>query len=376
MRIVLTGGGTGGHFFPTLAVARELKNIVQNNLFEIPPGEGTNLELMFLGPKTIGEELLDEEGIVHKKIIAGKIRRYFSWLNIFDIFKIPFGFLQSLWYLFWFMPNVIFSKGGYGSVPIVLAAWLYRIPVLIHESDLMPGLANKFCSKFSKRIAISFPEAANYFPAKKTALCGNPVRQELLGGSKEGAKTAFPGLNGSKSIILILGGSQGAQAINNVIQESLTSLLEHYEIIHQCGSENFEGYKSQFNGPLPTGYFLLPFLDETQLKAAYGAADLIISRAGAGTIAEIAALGKPSMLVPLPTAAGDHQHKNALAFSQAGASVILEQENLTPHLLENQISILLSNPQTLQKMSANAKNFNPLDAARKISQELLNIAKW
>ncbi|TSC53680.1 MAG: hypothetical protein LiPW39_139, partial [Parcubacteria group bacterium LiPW_39] len=340
MRIVLTGGGTGGHLFPIIAVARELKNLVQQNVFQIPPGEGATIEFMFIGPETIGEEMLASEGIVHKTIMAGKFRRYPSMQNIFDIFKIPLGFLQSLWHLFFFMPNVVFSKGGYGSVPVVLAAWVYHIPILIHESDAVPGVANKFCAKFSKRVAISFNEAAKYFKEGKTALTGNPVRSGILGGSKEQAKNIF-GLSGQKPVLLILGGSQGAQALNDVVFEALPSLLGRCEIIHQCGPNNLDSIKQLLENKIPAGYFLYPFLNEEELRQAYGAADLIISRAGAGSIAEISALAKPSILVPLPNSAADHQNKNALEFAHFGATIVLEQMNLTPHLFQSQIFSLL-----------------------------------
>jgi len=376
MRIALTGGGTGGHFFPVLAVARELKNLVQNNLFEIPPGEGDTLELMFLGPETPGEDLLVKEGIRHKKIMAGKIRRYASFQNILDIFKLPGGLAQALWHLFWFMPNVVFSKGGFGSVPVVLAAWIYRIPILIHESDSVPGLANKFCAKFSKKIAISFPSATIFFPSQKTALGGNPVRRELLGGAKVDAQIVFPGFIGLKPTIFIIGGSQGAQTINRIIFEVLPKLLSQCEVIHQCGAENFEDSKKLFGQNLPQGYFLIPFLDETQMRAALGAADIVISRAGAGSIAEISAVRKPSVLIPLPSAAADHQNKNAREYASGGAALVVEQMNLTPHLFAEQVLNLLSNPETLQKMSAAAAAFNPPDAGRKIAQEILDIAKW
>ena len=376
MRIALTGGGTGGHFFPALAVARELKNIARTNPLKISPTEGTNIDLIFLGPRTEGENLLKEEGIKHKKIAAGKIRRYSSLQNFIDIFKIPCGLVQALWHLYWFMPNAVFSKGGYGSVPVVLAAWIYGIPVLIHESDSVPGIANKFCAKFSKRIAISFSQAAQYFPPQKTALTGNPVRKELLGGSKEELKNDLAGYSGLKYTLLILGGSQGSQAINKIIIESVILLLARCEIIHQCGKDNFEEIKKQFPAGFPEGYFPLPFLEENLLKNAYAAADIVISRAGATSIAEIAALGKPGILIPLPSAAGDHQNINAAAYQKSGACEIINQVNLTPHLFQDKIFSVLDNPQIRQKMSAAARHFNPQNATELIAEELLKIAKW
>lgn len=375
MRIALTGGGTGGHLFPILAVVQEIKKLIANNVFQIPLGEGSSVEFLFLGPDTIGEEALAKEGIAHKKIMAGKLRRYASLQNIWDIFKIPCGVIQSLWHLFFFMPNAVFSKGGYGSVPVVLAAWIFRIPVIIHESDSVPGLANKFCAKFSRRVAISFAAAAKYFPAKKTALTGNPVRSALFGGSAEQAKQAF-GLSGMKNTILILGGSQGAQVINDLIFTSLLLITKRCEIIHQTGQANFENSKQLIGGDIPPEYHLFPFLNEEQLRQAYTAADIVIARAGAGTISEISALGKPSILIPLPDAAADHQLKNATEFAHTGGTVIMEQANLTPHLFQSEIFSLLDNPNLLRTMGENAKKFSHPDAAQKIAQEILNIAKY
>ena len=360
--------------FPILAVVQEIKNLINANIFQIPAGEGADIKFMFIGPKTVGEQMLAKEGIVHKSIMAGKLRRYASWQNIFDILKIPCGLAQSLWHLFLFMPNIIFSKGGYGSIPVVLAAWVYRIPVIIHESDSEPGLANKFCARFSRRVAISFESAAKYFPPAKTALTGNPVRQSLFGGTPEQAKQIF-GLSGIKPVILILGGSQGAQAINDLVFTSLLLLTGRCEIIHQCGPNNYETIKQMLDNKMSGEYHLFPFLDNEQMRQALAAADLVIARAGAGTIAEIAALGKPSILIPLPDAAADHQLKNAEEFAKRGATVIMEQMNLTPHLFQSEIFSLLDNPNLLKKMGEDAKKFSHPDAARLIAQEILNLAK-
>jgi UDP-N-acetylglucosamine--N-acetylmuramyl-(pentapeptide) pyrophosphoryl-undecaprenol N-acetylglucosamine transferase len=257
MRILFTGGGTGGHLFPIIAVARELKKI--NQMPDSKP-----LEMLFVGPQTFGSETLSKEGITISNIEAGKLRRYFSGHNLLDVFRVAIGFLQSLFILFFYMPNVIFSKGGFGSVPAVLVAWIYGIPVLVHESDSIPGLSVRFTSHFAKRIAISFPRAASYFAAKKTALLGNPVRSDLFGGSKEQAKTIFQ-LSGQKPLILVLGGSQGAKTINDNLILALGGLLERCEIIHQCGQENLEDIKTLLGPNIPPGYHLHPFLEEEQM---------------------------------------------------------------------------------------------------------------
>ncbi|MBL7053342.1 MAG: undecaprenyldiphospho-muramoylpentapeptide beta-N-acetylglucosaminyltransferase [Candidatus Portnoybacteria bacterium] len=371
MRILFTGGGTGGHLFPLVAVARQLKSIY-------PQNEG-DLEMFFLGPDDFSKNILEKEGIKTKTILAGKVRRYFSIKNVIDLFKMPFGFLQTFWYLYLWMPEVIFSKGGYGSVPVVLVAWLYRIPVLIHESDTIPGLANRLAVKFSEKIAISFTSAGKYFPAQKTALVGNPIRQEIIQAcastnpeEKEKAKNVF-NINSQKSIILVLGGSQGAEKINDLISSTLSTLLEKYEIIHQCGFKNFEQIKEK-TGQL-NGYHLYPFLDDQQIAAAYTLANLIISRAGAGSISEIAVCRKPSILIPLPDAAADHQRENAFAYARAGATTVLEQDNLTSHMLLNEISKILGNPALIQKISANAENFSQPEAAQRIAQALIEMGK-
>ena len=336
--------------------------------------DGKALKMLFVGPKTVGAEAFAKESIAVSNIEAGKLRRYFSGHNLLDVFRVILGFFQSLFILFFYMPNVIFSKGGFGSVPAVLVAWIYRIPVLLHESDSVPGLSVKFTSRFAKRIAVSFPRAASFFPAKKTALLGNPVRSDLFSGSKEQAKTIFQ-LTGQKPLLLVLGGSQGAKAINDNLILALSGLLERCEIIHQCGQENLEDIKTLLGTNMPQGYHLYPFLDEEQMKHALAAADLVISRAGAGSIFEIAASAKPSILVPLPNSAGDHQKTNAFDYATTGATLVLVQENVTPIFLKNRVFSLLDNPELLAKMSEAAKTFAKPDADRVVAQELLNIAK-
>lgn len=367
MRIVFTGGGTGGHIFPIIAVARELKKIYQDS---------NTLEMMFLGPIGPYRQDLEKEGIMVKSILAGKLRRYFSLWTMLDIFKFPLGLIQSLWYLYLYMPDAVFSKGGYGSLPIILVSWLYLIPILVHESDAVPGLANRFGGFFSKRIALSFQSAEKYFPSKKTALIGNPVRSEIrqvcLSGNKEEAKSVF-NITSSKPIILILGGSQGAQKINELIYSVLPQLLERYEVIHQCGIKHYEKIKKEM-GQIPGGYYLFPFLDENQYAYAFLISDLIISRAGAGSISEIAVCHKPSILIPIPKSASDHQRKNAFDYARAGATSVLEQDNLSANLLVSEISEILGKPELSQQMKENAGNFSQPEASQRIAQALLEIA--
>jgi UDP-N-acetylglucosamine--N-acetylmuramyl-(pentapeptide) pyrophosphoryl-undecaprenol N-acetylglucosamine transferase len=381
MRILFTGGGTGGHVFPIIAVARQLKQIHAKSMAPIGPAEETGLDMYFLGPDGWTKKLLKKEGIRARIILAGKLRRYFSVWTLFDLIKMPFGLLQSLWYLYFWMPDVIFSKGGYGSMPVVLIGWLYRIPILIHESDTVPGLANRWAAKLSQRIALSFDSAKEYFPPEKTALVGNPVRSEVIQicqvasqEVKEEAKKLFQ-ISGQKPIIFIVGGSQGAHPLNEFILQLLPQLLEKYEIIHQVGSKNYGQIEKKVGQNRPANYHFYAFLDENQYAAAYLLADLVISRAGAGTIFEIAACTKPSILIPLPQAASDHQKGNAFAYARAGATLVIEQANLTGNLFLSKVDQILSNPELVQKMSQSAQSFYQPEAAQKIGQALIEMGQ-
>jgi len=379
MRILFTGGGSGGHIFPIVAVARQLKNINTQSSEPIGPNDETILEMIFLGAGEFSEAL-KREGIKTRTILAGKMRRYLSPEIILDVLKMPIGLIQALWYLYIWMPDVIFSKGGYGSVPVVLIGWLFRIPVLAHESDTIPGLANRIGAKLSKRIAVSFAIAGQHFPQQKTALTGNPIRSKITQicasanpQDKDKARNLL-GLTGQEPVIFILGGSQGAQVLNKAILGVLPQLLEKYEIIHQCGPKNLEAVRQKPGSSTPN-YHVFPFLNEEQMAAAYTSADLVISRAGAGSISEISACGKPSILVPLLGSASDHQRKNAFAYAKAGATTVIEQGNLGPSVFLNEINQILSNSELSQKMSANAKNFSQPQAAQKIAQALIEMGK-
>ncbi|MEA2113627.1 MAG: undecaprenyldiphospho-muramoylpentapeptide beta-N-acetylglucosaminyltransferase [Patescibacteria group bacterium] len=381
MRILFTGGGSGGHIFPIIAVARELKKIHRQSIQPIGPNSETALALFFVGANSFSKNLLRKEGIETRVIWAGKIRRYFSLRNLADLLKIPIGFFQALWSVYLIMPDVIFSKGGYDSAPVVLAGWLYRIPVLIHESDAAPGLANRFAAKFSKRIAVSFEAAKNYFPSQKTILTGNPIRLEVIQAcssdnekDRENAKNII-GIAGQKPALFVFGGSQGAQKINEIVLRTLPQFLEKYEVIHQCGNKNERQIRETFKEELPNGYYLFSFLDEKQLSSAYLLSSIIIARAGAGSIFEIAACGKPSILIPLSGSASDHQNKNAFAYAKAGAASVLEQANLTPNLFINEIDKILSGEERARKMADNAKNFSRPEAAHKIAQGLIDLGQ-
>jgi len=371
MKILFTGGGSGGHVFPIIAIFREIKK------FD-PRAEG-----LYLGPKNELELiLLSQEGIKVKTILAGKIRRYFTPLsvlqNFFDLFfRIPIGILQSFIYLFFLAPDLIFSKGGYGALPCCLAGKILQIPIFLHESDLSPGACNRILGRFATEIFVSFPKT-EYFPLGKMVVVGNPIRERMLRVTKEEAKALF-GLEGGKPVLLILGGSQGAQRINDLILLILAELLENFEILHQSGPKNFNQVKAEAQVVMKEEqkkyYHLFPFLREKELACAYQVSDLVVSRAGSGSIFEIAAFQKPSILIPLPEAAQNHQLKNAYFYAKTGAALVIEEQNLTPSFFLEKLKYLISHPEELDLMSYAAKEFSKPKAAKIIASYIVDYLR-
>jgi UDP-N-acetylglucosamine--N-acetylmuramyl-(pentapeptide) pyrophosphoryl-undecaprenol N-acetylglucosamine transferase len=373
MKILFTGGGTGGHIFPIIAVAREIKK-----------RQPANLELSYMGPEDeFASKLFFKEGIKTYFVLSGKVRRYFTvsafFQNILDLFiKIPVGIVQAFLILFFTAPDMVFSKGGYGAIPTVIAAWILRIPIFMHESDSTPGLTNKIISKLSTKIFVSFPvKLTQYFPEKKMILAGNPIREELLQVNPENAKAVF-NLSSDKPVILVLGGSQGSTRINDLISQILPSLLKQFEVIHQSGQKDFERLKGEVRNFISpneqSGYHLFAFLDENQMKHALAIAACVIGRAGAGTIFEIAAFKKPSILIPLPEAAQNHQVKNAYAYCEAGATMVIEESNLTPNFFFEKVVGLLSSSK-LDAMRKAAGEFAKIGAADTIADYLIKYLK-
>ncbi len=364
MEIVFTGGGTGGHLFPIIAIAKEMRKIYDKQ----------DLKMFYIGPKDdYSLDLLNEENIIIKRVLAGKLRRYFSFKNIIDIFKIPIGILQSFFYLFFLAPDLVVSKGGYGSFPVAVAARILHTPIILHESDIVPGLVSKKTSKWTIEIFTSFPNT-EFFPKKKIINIGNAIRKSILNGSEKEAKQVF-GLMADKPLILILGGSQGSQKINDVILSILPEILQNFEIIHQTGTKNFSQVKNESNTiltPLFRKYYHpFPFLDEREYKNALRVCSLVVSRAGAGTIFEIASSKKASILIPLPHSAQNHQVKNAYAYYKTGACQVVEQENLKPHFFLEKLKYLFSRPQDIKKMSLSAQEFSRPKAAEMIASYIL-----
>jgi len=369
MKIVFTGGGTGGHIFPILAISRELKKISSH----------PDLRLYYIGPKDkYGLDLLAQEGVIIKNILTGKLRRYFSLKNFTDFLKLPIGFIQAFFWLFWLNPDLVFSKGGHGSFFTTLSAYILNIPIFLHESDAIPGFASKIESKYSMEIFVSFPKT-DFFPKDKRVLIGNPIREEILGGTKEEAKKLF-NLEGKKPLILVLGGSQGSQKINDVILEILPDLLKKFEIIHQTGKANFKRVRAEakailFDESLKKYYHPFPFLKEVHLKQALGACDLVVSRAGSGSIFEIAACGKPALLIPLSHAAQNHQLKNAYIFSETGGGEVIEEKNFKPHFFLEKLKYLFERRDILENMANNSLRFARPRAAKIIASYINEYLK-
>ncbi len=370
MKIIFTGGGSGGHIFPIIAVCREIKKRYS----------GKDLKLYYFGPSNEKEveKLLEKEGIKIKKIITGKIRRYFSFKNFFDFLKVPLGIIQSFFWLFFIAPDIIFSKGGHGSFPIALMGEILNIPLFLHESDMVPGLASKIESKWAIEIFVSFLNK-EAFPTEKIVCLGNPVREEVKRGSKEEAKRIF-NLKGDKPLLLIIGGSQGSRPINETIIEMLPDLLNNCEVIHQTGKKNFSRMRTESKAIIPNEeildyYHLKPFLNEKEYGNALKGADIVISRAGAGSIFEIAVNGKPSILIPLEKSAQDHQLKNAYSYAESGGAKVIEQRNLEPGFLLEKIRHLLSRPDLLKEMSQGAYSFARPRAAEIIASYLLEYSR-
>ena len=368
-RVLLVGGGSGGHVYPLVAVARALKK------------QDPNVRVKLMGDGPFVARAAKGADLPFTGIIAPKLRRYSSASNVMDLFKAPLALVQSLWKVFWFMPDAVFAKGGYTSVFPVLAARLYMIPVYLHESDSVPGMGNRILAKRAKLIFTAFEKANQVFAGFPTMLVGNPVRKDLAGLDRDASRTAFS-LATDKATILVIGGSQGAKQINGVVIEGLVQLMQAgYQIIHQCGDTNYQEVTAAVEQVIAEGdesygklikeqYRAYPFLDGQQLATAYAACDVAITRASANVLTELASIGKPMIVVPLASAAQNHQAENALELTRYGG-VVISGANLTPHLLMQELSSLLV-PQRYEKVSASLKAFAKPDAADHIARTILN----
>jgi len=374
MTIVFTGSGTGGHFYPNIAIAEAIREIAASRRLLSP-------RLFYLAPAPFDEQALLANGIVFVRNPAGKVRRYLSLRNILDIFVTIGGYFWSLVTLFRIYPDVVVSKGGYASVPPVLAARTLGIPVLIHESDARPGRANLLASRFAARIAVSFDDTAQYFPPKvrsRIARTGIPLSREISKLIPDTAR-AYLGLDASVPTIFILGGSSGSQRINETVLSSLPDLVSFANVIHQTGKANIAGVESTARAvldknPLAARYHPVAYLSAEAMREAASAADIILSRAGATAIAEISLWKKPSILIPIPEDVSHDQRTNAYAYAKTGAAIVLEEANMTPHLLVSELRRILSDPALAKSMGEKGASFSPQDASTLIAEEVLRIA--
>jgi len=370
MKILLTGGGSGGHFYPLIAVAEEINKIIKEE--KLLPAS-----LYYMSDSPHDTQSLVENNIEFVQISAGKSRRYFSLLNVFDLFKTAFGIITASIKVFNIYPDVIFSKGAYASFPVLVAARIFRIPVFIHESDSVPGRTNLWAGKFAKRVALSYPDAAKFFDVKKTAVTGNPIRASVKTlPSLESAKQ-FLNLTENIPVILILGGSLGARLINEQILSILPQLVENYYVIHQVGKNNIDELNTAVSVILKDNFFQkrykpFDYLDNLNISMSAGAANLVISRAGS-TIFEIANWGIPSIMIPITDSNGDHQRQNAYYYARFGGATVIEEGNLTPNILLQEVNRILTDKNLIKKMKDGAKSFIKEDAARVIAQEIIDL---
>ncbi len=370
MKILLTGGGSGGHFYPLIAVAEEINKIIKQE--KLLPAT-----LYYMSDSPHDVQSLIENNIEFVPITAGKSRRYFSLLNVFDAFKTFFGIISASIKVFSIYPDVIFSKGAYASFPVLVAARIFRIPVFIHESDSVPGRTNLWAGKFAKRVALSYPDAAKFFDVKKTAVTGNPVRSSIKNlPSLESAKQ-FLGFTENIPTILILGGSLGARLINEQILSILPQLVENYYVIHQVGKNNIDELRTAVSVILKGSNFAkrykpYDYLDNLNMSMAAGASNLVISRAGS-TIFEIANWGIPSIMIPITDTNGDHQRQNAYYYARSGGAIVIEEGNLSPNILLQEVNRILTDKNIAQKMSVATKSFIKEDAAHIIAKEIIDL---
>ena len=350
-KIVLTGGGTAGHVTPNIAL--------------LPSLQAAGYEITYMGSYDgIEKKLVEDFDLPYVGIATGKFRRYLDLKNLTDPFRVIKGFGEARKFLKEYKPDVVFSKGGFVSVPVVRAAASLGIPCIIHESDMTPGLANKLCIPVAKKVCCNFPETYDMLPEEKAVLTGSPIRAELTQGNKI-AGLDLCGFTANKPVIMVMGGSLGAANVNKAVREALPQLLEKFQIVHLCGKGKLD--ESLVNTP---GYKQFEYI-KTELKDLFAMTDLVISRAGANAICELLALHKPNILIPLPAASsrGD-QILNAKSFEAQGFSIVVEEEVLTTELLVEKVNALFESRQEYMETMSNS---GQMDSIQTIMQLIENV---
>ena len=372
MKILFTGGGTGGHFYPIIAIVEALRERIKERKIIAP-------DLYYMAPGKYNARALFDNDLRFIRVPAGKIRRYFSLLNVTDVFKTAYGCMSALVSMFRIYPDVVFGKGGYASFPALFAAKLLKIPVIIHESDSRPGRVNAWAGKFAKKIAISYPDAAPFFTTKTgvVALTGCPIRPEIANPLTNGARELLE-LEAGTPVVLILGGSQGSVNINDTIVEALPELLNDFQVIHQTGKNHLEEIKGMTGVMLKDHQFAhryrpFDYLNELALRMSAGVAEVVVTRAGS-TIFEIAAWGVPSIIIPLPSSIIHDQTANAFAYARTGAASVVQENNLSAHILISEINRIHGSPAIKEAMRTHAKAFARLDSATIIADAILDTA--
>lgn len=348
--IVLTGGGTAGHVTPNIALIPRLRELGYN--------------ISYIGSyEGIEKKLIEELGIPYYGISSGKLRRYFDPKNFSDPFRVLKGFSEAKKLLKQLQPDVVFSKGGFVTVPVVIAAKRRKIPAIIHESDMTPGLANKLCIPSAAKVCCNFPETVNSLPKDKAVLTGTPIRQELLGGNADAA-AEFCGFTREKPVLMVIGGSLGAASVNENIRKILPELLKDFQVIHLCGKGKTDESLNQTNGYVQFEYI------KKELADLFALADIVISRAGANAICELHALKKPNLLIPLSANAsrGD-QILNARSFQRQGYSMVLEEEEITEETLLNSIRELYQNRQSYIDTMAKSQTMDSISQITSLIEE-------
>lgn len=351
--IVLTGGGTAGHVTPNIAM--------------IPALQEKGFQISYIGSYDgIEKKLIEEMGIPYYGISSGKLRRYFDPKNFTDPFKVLKGYQEARKLLKKLKPDVVFSKGGFVTVPVVIAAKHRKIPAIIHESDMTPGLANKLCIPSAVKVCCNFPETVDKLPSDKAVLTGTPIRQELLNGNKLAA-LKFTGLKPDKPVLMVIGGSLGSVAVNTAVRQILPELLKDFQVVHLCGKEKLDESLTSLDGYVQYEYI------KKELADLFALSDIVISRAGANAICEISALKKPNLLIPLSANAsrGD-QILNARSFEKLGYSKVLEEEELNNEILLKTIRDLYANKDSYIKAMSESSQ---MDSIGKIVQMICEYTK-